>query len=63
VCIIEPSKLIGVETMDQKDGLINFSKNITPIMGKCKNGQKLTKEEQNTIVEFYLEVLNYIMKV
>ena len=46
--------------MSNKQGLVNFSKNIEPIMLKCKGGKKLTKEEQLEIMEYYLEVLHYL---
>jgi len=46
--------------MTMKEGLLNFSKNIKPIMLKCREGKKVTKEEQRTISEYYQEVLYYL---
>ena len=48
--------------MEQKQGLKNFCVNIKPIMGKCNAGMKLTKDEQKEIVQFYLEVIDYLSK-
>ena len=46
--------------MEQKKGLRNFCQNIKPTMTKCREGKRLTKEEQETIVQFYLEVVSYL---
>ena len=35
----------------------NFFNNISDILKKIKNNKKLTDDENNTIVQFYLEVL------
>ncbi len=48
--------------MEQKQGLRNFVQNIKPVMLKCKGGKKLTKDEQGQIVQFYLEVVDFISK-
>ena len=48
--------------MKQLQGLKNFSLNIRELMLKCKNGEKITREEQQTIVEFYLETIDYLSK-
>ena len=48
--------------MEQKQGIKNFAVNIKPIMEKCRHGKKLTKQEQETIVQFYLEVVDFISK-
>ena len=48
--------------MEQKQGLRNFTQNIKPVMLKCKDGKRLTKNEQKQIVEFYLEVVDFISK-
>ena len=48
--------------MDAKQVLVNFTLNIQPIMRKCRDGIKLTKDEQETIVEYYLEVVHYLGK-
>lgn len=47
--------------MEKKQGLKNFIVNIKPVMVKCRDGKKLTKDEQKTIVAFYLEVINYLI--
>lgn len=46
--------------MTQKQGLKNFAVNIKGTMKKCQNGEKLTKDEQNTILQFYLEVVDFL---
>lgn len=46
--------------MAGKQGLINFTQNIKPVMEKCRDGKKLHKDEQKNIVEFYLEVIHYL---
>ena len=45
---------------DKAEGLRNFIANIKPIMEKCRDGKKLTPEEQITIVQFYLEVIHIV---
>ena len=49
--------------MANKQGLVNFTHNIKPIMEKCRDGKKLTKDEQGTIVQYYLEVIVFINEV
>jgi hypothetical protein len=48
--------------MTAKEGLTNQIENIKPIMLKCKAGQKLTKDEQTSIVNFYVEVSYYLLE-
>ena len=43
--------------MNNTEGLKNFARNIKPIMEKCRDGKKLSKDEQSTIVQFYLETI------
>jgi hypothetical protein len=40
-------------------GMCNFLQNIKPIMEKCRDGKKLSKDEQGQIVKFYLEVAHF----
>lgn len=42
-------------------GLRNFVKNINPVILKCRKGEKLTKDEQGQIVQFYLEVIQVLV--
>ena len=46
--------------MRQIDGLRNFTVNIKPIMTKIKNDERLTLEEAHQVLQFYLEVADYI---
>lgn len=46
--------------MEQKQGLVNFAQNVEPIIQKCRDRKKLMISEQESIVQFYLEVLNYL---
>lgn len=46
--------------MTDREGIANFILNIKPIMEKCRDGKNLTKQEQSTIKEFYLEVIHYV---
>lgn len=48
--------------MEQKTGIQNFVVNLKETMLKLKNGERLTRDEQKTIVEFYLEVADFIWK-
>lgn len=54
--------------MTQLEGLKNFSLNIKDTMLKIKDAErhigiaKLTKGEQCTILQFYLEVVDYLSK-
>ncbi len=48
--------------MEQKQGIQNFVVNIRETMLRLKNGEKLTNDEQKAIVEFYLEVADFIWK-
>ena len=41
-------------------GLRNFVRNIEPEMMKCKDGVRLTKAEQQHIVQFYLETVHVL---
>ena len=41
----------------ENEGLKNFCLNISPIMKKLKENQKLTISENQTLVQFYLEVI------
>lgn len=59
---------------EQKQGLKNFSENIRPIMLKVKQivdyragntvsmQKAFTKQELNSILQYYLEVVNYLSK-
>lgn len=55
---------------EQKQGLINFATNVKPIMLRVKSaidagkGQpaNLTLREENSILQFYLEVVDYLSK-
>lgn len=49
--------------MEQSKGLKNFTVNIKPTMAKIKDGKKLTNSELQSILEFYLEVVDYISNV
>lgn len=49
-------------SMTQLEGLKNFAQNVKPVMQKCKNRQKLTKSEQQSILQFYFEVVDYLAK-
>ncbi len=42
------------------EGLKNFALNIKPLMFKLRTNEKLTKEEKEKIVQFYLEVINVV---
>jgi hypothetical protein len=49
----------------QLQGLKNFSQNIKPTMLKIKEAKygkppKLSSEELNSILQFYLETINYL---
>jgi hypothetical protein len=46
--------------MTLEEGLKNFVVNIKPTMLKCQSGARLTKDEQYTIAQFYLEVIHYL---
>ena len=46
--------------MENIEGVENFSINIKPVMMKLKNGGKLSSDEKNQIVQFYLAVCNMI---
>lgn len=45
---------------NNKRGVMNFTQNIKPLMMKCRKGEKITKDEQRQIVEYYLEVVHYL---
>ena len=42
------------------EDLKNFLINIKPIMLKVKNGEELTDNEREEIVQFYLEVSSFL---
>lgn len=46
--------------MTQLEGLKNFAVNIKPTMLKIKEGKKLTQSELQAILQFYLEVMDYL---
>ncbi len=46
--------------MGQKQGLKNFALNIQPAIHKLRDRAKLSEGEQESIVQFYLEVVNYL---
>lgn len=46
--------------MTLHEGLTNFVKNIEPIISKCQDRKKLTPSEQESLVQFYLEVIHYL---
>ncbi len=48
--------------MTQLEGLKNFVRNIKPIMQKCINRERLTGIDQESIFQFYLEVVDYLAK-
>jgi len=54
--------------MTQLEGLKNFSLNIKPVMLKIRDAKrefkvaKLTTSEQSRILEYYLEVVDYLSK-
>jgi len=45
------------------DGLRNFAINIRPLMDRLKNNEKVTKQDKDTVVQFYLEVLATLQDV
>ena len=48
------------KVLTRGEGLTNFTQNIKGVMLKCRHGEKLTKDEQEQIVQFYLEVCAYL---
>ena len=46
--------------MLQLDGLKNFAGNMKPIMLKVKNREALSTTELENILQFYLEVVDYL---
>lgn len=46
--------------MAQIMGLTNFAKNIEGTMLKIKKGEKVSQSELQSILQFYLEVVNYL---
>ena len=46
--------------MTLHEGLSNFVKNIEPTIRACRDRKKLTPDQQEQIVQFYLEVLHYL---
>lgn len=47
----------------QLQGLKNFAQNIKPTMLKIKNGEKVSKPELDSVLQFYLEAIDYIWKI
>lgn len=48
--------------MEQLQGLKNFTANIKPTMLKIKDGKKPIASEMQSILQFYLEVVDYLSK-
>lgn len=48
--------------MTQLEGLKNFCENIQRTMFKIKDGEKLEAHDKNDILQFYLEVVDYLSK-
>ena len=48
--------------MEQLQGVKNFIRNIKPIMDKCNRDENLSKDEKRIIIEFWLEVTDFIYK-
>ncbi len=48
--------------MEQLQGIKNFAVNINPIMLRIKHGKKPTAQELQSILQFYLEVLDFLNK-
>ena len=48
--------------MGQLQGLKNYIYNIKPVMLKLRTKKRLTTEERETIVQFYLEVADYLSR-
>lgn len=48
--------------MTQLEGLRNFALNIKPTMLSIKNGEKVSQPELASLLQFYLEVLDYLSK-
>ena len=48
--------------MTQLEGIRNFAKNIEPTMKKIKRKEKVKTEELQSVLQFYLEVLDYLGK-
>ena len=46
-----------IKIIREQISLQNFSKSIKPVMLKIKNKQKLTSEELESILQFYLEAV------
>ena len=48
--------------MEQLQGIKNFTANIQPVMLRIRNGRTVTKPELESVLQFYLEVVNYLAK-
>ena len=46
--------------MTQLEGIRNFAVNIKPAMLKIKAGKKLSYSELQSVLQFYLEVVDYV---
>lgn len=46
--------------MTQLQGLKNFAVNIKPTMLKIKDGKRIHPDELQNVLQFYLEVLDYL---
>ena len=66
--LVEPSKSLAfpvqliliIPKEKAEQGLKNFTENIRPIMDKCRDREELNSDEQNTILQFYMEVVYVI---
>lgn len=48
--------------MEQKEGLKNFAVNIKPIMERIRDKKSLSTSQLQSILQFYIEVVNFISK-
>lgn len=46
--------------MTQEQGIKNFAVNIKPTMLKIKENKELTQSELDSVLQFYLEVVDYL---
>jgi hypothetical protein len=46
--------------MDKKQELCNFVLNIRALMKKVQIGEEISDDDRKTIVNFYLEVVEYV---
>ena len=49
--------------MNGQRGIKNYLQNIKPTMLKLKDGERLLRSEEQSIVEFYLEVNHFISEM